>query len=133
MTLKHSDNFEELKGEFYREYLRKKGSEQPFYFRGVEFTIFFDYESKTKVVQSISGKTCGERSWLGDINDINEAAHIAIDIVKSMGLFNGGRRMTKPINDFSDAKVGDKVTCTVAGHGEIYNCLLYTSPSPRDS
>ena len=39
--------------------------------------------------------------------------------------------MTKPINDFSDAKVGDKVTCTVAGHGEIvnvYNLSEYSFP-----
>ena len=90
MTLNHSDNFEKLKGEFYREYLRKKGSEQPFYFRGVEFTIFLDYESKTEVVQGISARFGGKWSWLGNINDIQEAAYIAIDLVKSMGLLNEG-------------------------------------------
>ena len=27
--------------------------------------------------------------------------------------------MIKPINDFSDAKIGDPVTCTILGHGKI--------------
>ena len=36
--------------------------------------------------------------------------------------------MTKPINDFSDAKVGDKVTCYENGYGEITSvgvCTYY--------
>ena len=37
--------------------------------------------------------------------------------------------MTKPINDFSDAKVGDKVTCYHLGHGEIVNVFASTWPA----
>ena len=32
--------------------------------------------------------------------------------------------MTKPINDFSDAKAGDKVTCYYGGHGTITNIMM---------
>ena len=32
--------------------------------------------------------------------------------------------MTKPINDFSDAKVGDKVTCYYGGYGTITKIMM---------
>lgn len=38
--------------------------------------------------------------------------------------------MTKPINDFSDAKVGDKVTCYHLGHGEIIKIFDSARPAP---
>ena len=39
--------------------------------------------------------------------------------------------MTKPINDFSDARVGDKVTCRGHGYGEIRG-IDFDLPFPID-
>ena len=40
---------------------------------------------------------------------------------------------TSPSSVLSAADVGTNATITVAAHTRVYPCLLYTSPSPRDS
>ena len=90
MTLRHSDSYEKLRGEFYREYLMKKGTGEEFYLRGVAFKIQFNVGNNERKENYISGKFKGDFTWLADITDVSEAASMAIDVVMSMGLLNEG-------------------------------------------